>query len=283
MHEWPSLPVDFRIVMKDLLHLWRRSTPFEHCTCHKLEYLDPYERVKFYLFTETARVSRYVPLPSMWACIEVAIRFAALLPSMVSYLGSRLWEDANSKSWVFMYTGWAALCVRDLLKDAFEYQKLWYFPPVVFKMINSLGMFVLPGGQRNADEPIRLFSMVECIDWSTVPIANSCRPKRWRRSSPHFPRQLKKAGDFVAYDPDSRDIFVTEVCLAREIKLLAQPSSLRPDSTILKRSSNERQELPAVLTLNTLARVLARPFWIITVDRPNDIVDAPRFIHSSAI
>lgn len=77
---------------------------------------------------------------------------AAFFSLCVSYLGSWLRIDANSVSWVFVYTGWAALRARHLLWDAYEYQWLWYFLPVLCAVIDALVLPELFESEANADE-----------------------------------------------------------------------------------------------------------------------------------
>lgn len=69
--------------------------------------------------------------------IEVPMWCAARLPPCISYLSSRLRNDANSGLSALVYSGWTASSARHLLWNACEHQQYWYFPPVMFAMIKA--------------------------------------------------------------------------------------------------------------------------------------------------
>lgn len=104
MYARTFLLVNFQNVPKGLQYLWQWSASFERGTHHELDYLILYKCVEVYSFKDFARVSRYVPLLPKWSSIEVPMRRVALLPPCVSFLGSRLRNDANSGLWAIVYT-----------------------------------------------------------------------------------------------------------------------------------------------------------------------------------
>lgn len=134
-------------------------------------YLVLYECIEVYSFINFAWTNRYVLVPPSWSSIEVPMRCSALLPASVSYLGSRLRDDANSGLWVLAYTGWAASCARHLLLGAYEYHWRWYFCPVLRVKIKVLDLPTFLGGQSNANELEYLTSVIVSVDWKTVPAA----------------------------------------------------------------------------------------------------------------
>lgn len=150
-----------------------------------------------------------MPLPSKWVFIEVPMRYAALLPTCVSNCGSCLRNDENSWLWVFVYTDRAASCARHLLWNAYEYQRLTCFPPILFAMIKSSHFSIIFGGQNNADEIAHLISIVESIDWSTVSIVNSRCTKGWNSLTSHSPTRIDMAGDFKRFTLHTRKLYVT--------------------------------------------------------------------------
>lgn len=137
-------------------------------------------------------------------------------------------------------------------------------------MIKLLDLSLLSGDQANTDELTYSISIVESIEWSSVPIAKSHRLKRWRRSSSHSPGQAEIAGNFVRFIHHTRKVFLTEVCSVRGMKLLTRPSS-RPDSEC---SSDEVQEFLVVSTSNSLTRVSTCQSWIVAEDHTNNIKEA---------
>lgn len=135
----------------------------------------------------------------------------ALLSASVSYLEGRLRDEANSGLWVLMYTGWVPSCAHHRRWDAYEYHRLWYFPPVLSAVIKALDLFTFLGGQFNADELQCMISVIESVDWKMVPGANNLKPKVWRCLSSHSHGRLEVAGDFVKYDAQPRRVFVTQI------------------------------------------------------------------------
>lgn len=166
-----------------------------------------------------ARVSRYVPLLPKYMFIKVGMGCAALLSTRVSCFGSWLQNGANCGLRVFMYTGWVVSCARHLLWDADENQQLWCFSLVLCATIISLNLSVFSGSQANADSLTRLILIAKFIQWITVLIANSLRPKMWRRFFSHSPGRVNMARVLIKYNPPTRALFATKVCLARERKL----------------------------------------------------------------
>lgn len=68
-----------------------------------------------------------------------------MLLACFSYMGSRHPDDANSRLRVIIYTIWTAPCAPHHSWNAYEYQQLWYFPPVLCAMIVPLDLYVLLG------------------------------------------------------------------------------------------------------------------------------------------
>lgn len=131
-------------------------------------------------------------------------------------------------------------------------------------MIKALDLSASLGGQSNADELQYLISVIESVNWKTVPEANYRRPEAWRRLSYHSPGRLEAAGDFVKYDSQSSRVFVTEVCSDWQARSSFHPSSSRPESVVSARSLDEVLEVPVTGTVsNTLVRIWARSSWVV--------------------
>lgn len=207
-----------------------------------------------------------------------------MLPACVSYLGSRNRDDANSVLRVLVCSGWAASCTRHLLWDAFQYQKLWYFPSVLCAMIDALDLSIFLGGQSNADELQYFISDIESIDRKTVPAARNCRHKGCHGSSSHSPRRLEVAGDFVKYDPQSLKVFVTGICPDCQARPSIQPSHSRQKSAMSARLSDEVFKVPVTgATSNTLVRISARSFWGMSECDEDLFVETPQVICLPAV
>lgn len=84
-----------------------------------------------------------------------------------------------------------------------------------------------------------------------MPIVSNRHLKGCYKLFSQSPGRVKMAGDFVKFDLHTREVFVIEKCLAREMKLLTQLSQSRLDSA---RFSDAVREVPAVQ--NILVRVL---------------------------
>lgn len=95
--------------------------------------------------------------------------------------------------------------------------------------------------------------------WNAVSVASNRRPWGWRRLFSHLPGWLQRAGDFVQYDAQSCEVFVTELGLNRE----ARPSTQLSSSTRLKSTKsarlpdNEFEVFFTALASNMFARILA--------------------------
>lgn len=59
--------------------------------------------------------------------------------------------------------------------------------------IKALDLFLLIESQGNADELTHLVLIVEFIDWTSVPISSTRRPKKWHHFFPYFSNQFEKA------------------------------------------------------------------------------------------
>lgn len=81
---------------------------------------------------------------------------------------------------------WAAPCASHFLWDKHEHQILLRFPPILCKIIKGSDLLALLGGSFNGDEFQYLISVIESVDWNTVPIASKGRPKGWCCSTSHF-------------------------------------------------------------------------------------------------
>lgn len=138
-------------------------------------------------------------------------------------------------------------------------------------MFRLLYASVVLGSRANADELNHSILIVKSIDGSTVPIANSRCPKGWRRLSSHSTGRVKMAGDFGKYNSHRREVFVTKIVSAQEMKMPTRPSSLRLD---LACSTNEVEEFSSDSALITLAWVLVCQSWIVTEDHTDDVVEA---------
>lgn len=99
----PSIPLDFHNISKKSQYSWRLLAPLERCARDKLENTIPDECAQAYAFTDFATTTRYVLLSPTWSSTEVPTGRAAFLPACVSYLRSRLWDDANHGLWVLVY------------------------------------------------------------------------------------------------------------------------------------------------------------------------------------
>lgn len=119
----------------------------------------------------------------------------------------------------------------------------------------SVRRILISSEPANADKSTHLISKVESVDWGKVPIANSRHPKEWRRLASHSPGRVERAGNFVKYDSQTRRVFVTKIFPVWGIEMSARTWSLCLNSTCF---SEKIQEVSAIPTSNTLARVSAR-------------------------
>lgn len=58
----------------------------------------------------------------------------ALLPAFVLYLGSRFRKDVNSGLWALVYKAQALSSACHSLWDAYEDQRLWYSPVILYEV-----------------------------------------------------------------------------------------------------------------------------------------------------
>lgn len=94
-----------------------------------------------------------------------------------------------------------------------------------------------------------------------------------------FPGRDEMAGEFVKYDPHTREVFVTELCTAEGMKLSTRPSSSLSGSVC---SFEEVQEVSAIPSSNTFAQVPARQFWFVTEHYTDNTEEAHRVIRLPA-
>lgn len=214
--------------------------------------------------------------------MEVLMECAALVSTCVTSLGSLLQNDANSGLWVLVYTVWAARCARHISWDPYGYQQLWYFCLVLCAMIKGLDLSTFPGSRASNDMQAHWIHIVDFIDWSTVPIANSRGRKGWHCFSSHCPERPNRNVGFVKYNSYTSEIFMTENCLAWRMKLSTRQLSRRSDSAMSTCSSDAVQEVFAIPASNVLALVLALHSWIVAKGSTDNIVEAPRMIRLPA-
>lgn len=82
------------------------------------------------------------------------------------------------------------------------------------------------------------------------------------------------AGDPVKHDPRTGEVFVMEICSSRGMKLLTQPSSSSPSSTMSAQSPDETHEFSVAQHSIFFTFALARRSCVVTGDNPNSFVEA---------
>ncbi|CAN8076680.1 unnamed protein product [Agarophyton chilense] len=156
-----------------------------------------------------ARFGRYIGIPEHWAAIESPRRCPVELPPAISYIGSSLVNDPFSGYWTVVYTDFIAKMAVFLLWDAYDTFRVWYMSPTARKYARELNLSLVLGSNANHADFLHLVDLIDSVDWSGVPADQSARRPRARHHD-HSPGRTASAGDFVWYDPWTRQLITSE-------------------------------------------------------------------------
>lgn len=147
---------------KSYISFWHTHVRWEFNTRNRLGFLVSHQMVEIDFLRPSERAARYVPIPASWHAVEVPRGCLAELTAMLTYLGSYLCSDAQSKVWVTFYTERAAPVAAFLLWKVYDTYRLWFIRPILRQHIRSLDVscpFALWKTNRN----LGVFSMIDGI------------------------------------------------------------------------------------------------------------------------
>ncbi|CAN8069268.1 unnamed protein product [Agarophyton chilense] len=204
----PLLRAEFRFLRKRDIPYWYYPR-LERRTRSRLGYLVPYQMIEIDRIRRNARFGRYIGIPEHWAAIESPRDCPVELPLAISYIGSALVNDSFSGYWTVVYTDFLAKMAVFFLWDAYDTFRVWYMSPTARKYARELNLSLVPGSRANHADFLHLVDVIDGVDWSGVPADQSARGTRARHYD-HSPGRTASAGDFVWYDPWTRQLITSE-------------------------------------------------------------------------
>ncbi|PXF41657.1 hypothetical protein BWQ96_08668 [Gracilariopsis chorda] len=172
----------------------------------------------------SARLGRYVPIPDHWAAIEAPRGCPAEIPPVITYLGSHLVNDPYCGLWVVACTEFIAKMAVFILWDAYDTYRVSYMSPTAREYARNLDLSLVLGSRANQEDFRHLMNVMDQINWDLVPADQAARGNRSRQRE-YSPGRTADAGDFVWYDPWTRQHLTSEQAPYLRQNPRAQPAT----------------------------------------------------------
>lgn len=199
LYDRPLLRADFRTHRKSFNTEFVSLIKWERLARSRTGFLVPYQMIEIDRVLHAARHERYLGVPEWFAEMECCRGMPVMLPPIVTYLGTKLMNDADSGYWVVFVTSWVAQFASFLLWEAYDQFRVWYVPHRVLEMMRVLDLSFVLGSEFNYRELRKLLAMVDAINWNEVPLSQARRGSRRVDHSPG--RESNEGGDFVFFNP----------------------------------------------------------------------------------
>lgn len=225
---WTSsvLRLDFRFIKRCCLPFYKTTVRYERRIRSATGHLIPYQMIEAAEVAAAQYRSRYVPIPTHFARVEVCQGMWVEMGPVMTYLGLSLLDPYHGL-WCVFYTEWAIQVSAFLLWDVYDTWRLWYIPPKLREYILDLDLTVPLGDAATAEELQGLVRVIAAIDWDNVSRENSTRPLRpsGRRPNVSPGRNNPNHGDWVWYDPWAGSFCSQETAKASRHQARVSPTS----------------------------------------------------------
>lgn len=128
---------------------------------------------------------------------------------MLTYFSSHLVNDPYCGLWVVAFTEFIAKMAVFLLWDAYDVYRIWYLRPLARQYARSLDLSLVLGSRANQEDLRHLLDVMDQVNWEQVPAEQQQRGERQRQLE-YSPGRTANAGDFVWYDPWTRQHLTSE-------------------------------------------------------------------------
>lgn len=199
---WPKplLLAEFRYLRKDSLY-WTNWVRNERRLRSKHGRVVPRQCLATFGLRESFFARAFPAVTPYWLRVEVPRGCGAETPWVFSYYAREL-IDPSSGFWRIAYTEFAACVGAYILFEAYDNYRLWALSPDMIRDIRVLDLVRVVGSQRNADELLRLLTVIESTDFASL---NPAWTTRGRITS-YSPGRRGPGADWLYYNPWARRV-----------------------------------------------------------------------------